>query len=137
MKRLFPYSWAPGEDHFGGPGVEAADGSLIHAGSVFRQRRQSGDSFVVRRQASDGTPRWVFRTDCDATALDADATTTYVAYDDGEVVALDIDDGTVLWRHQLTLGDVSVVPTALTVTEEGRLLVGTRDGRILLCSTHR
>ncbi|MFJ9342093.1 PQQ-binding-like beta-propeller repeat protein [Streptomyces sp. NPDC101733] len=137
VKRLFPYSWAPGEDHFGGPGVEAADGSLIHAGSVFRQGRQSGDSFVVRREASDGTPRWVFRTDRDATALDADATTTYVAYDDGEVVALDIEDGTVLWRHPLTLGSVSVVPTALTVTQEGRLLIGTRDGRILLCSTGR
>ncbi len=137
VRRLFPYSWTPGEEHFGGPGVEAADGSLIHAGRVFGRRQQPGDSFVVRREASDGTPRWVFRTDCSATALDADATTVFIAYDDGEIVALRLDDGTVLWRHHLTLGDVSVIPTALTVTQAGRLLIGTRDGRILRCSATR
>ncbi|MFD6229801.1 hypothetical protein ACFWFZ_23440 [Streptomyces sp. NPDC060232] len=135
VRCLFPCSWVPGERHFGGPGVEAADGSLIHAGTVFRQRRQPGDSFVVRRAASDGTPQWVFRTDYSATALDADATTAFIAYDDGEIVALGLDTGTVLWRHRLTLGNVSLIPTALTVTPAGRLLIGTRDGRILLCST--
>ncbi|MGW7342816.1 hypothetical protein [Streptomyces sp. NPDC054854] len=134
VRRLFPYSWVPGEEHFGGPGVEAADGSLIHAGRVFRQRRQPGDSFVVHREASDGTPQWVFRTDCSATALDADTTTAFVAYDDGEIVALSLESGTVLWRHRLTLGNVSLIPTALTVTQAGRLLVGTLEGRILLCS---
>lgn len=134
VRRLFPYSWVPGEEHFGGPGVEAADGSLIHSGRVFRQRRQPGDSFVVRREASDGTPQWVFRTDCSVTALDADATTALIAYDDGEIVALSLDGGTVLWRHRLTLGNVSLIPTALTVTQAGRLLIGTLEGRILLCS---
>ncbi|SDS60851.1 PQQ enzyme repeat-containing protein [Streptomyces sp. TLI_053] len=132
--RLFPYSWVPDEEHFGGPGVEAADGSLIHAGTVFRQSRQPGDSFVVRREASDGTPRWVFLTDCNATALDTDSTTAFITYDDGEIVALDLDDGTVLWRHRLTLGNVTAIPTALTVSQPGRLLIGTRDGRILICS---
>ncbi|MFF2194405.1 hypothetical protein [Streptomyces sp. NPDC058157] len=134
-RRLFPYSWVPEEEHFGGPGVEAADGSLVHAGTVFRQRRQPGDSFVVRRDASDGSPRWVFRTDRSATALTADASTVFTAYDDGEIVALSLDDGTVLRRDHLTLGDVSVIPTALTVTPSGRLLIGTRDSRILVCST--
>ncbi|MEU4730453.1 hypothetical protein [Streptomyces sp. NPDC023588] len=131
---LFPYSWLPDEEHTGGPGVETADGSLIHAGTVFRQNPQPGDSFVVRREASDGTPRWVFRTDCSATALDTDATTAFISYDDGEIVALNLDDGTVLWRRHLTLGNVTAIPTALTVSQPGRLLVGTRDGRILLCS---
>ncbi|MFD6226016.1 hypothetical protein ACFWFZ_03940 [Streptomyces sp. NPDC060232] len=135
VRRLFPYSWVPGEEHYGGPGVEAADGSLIHAGRVCRQRRQPGDSFVVRRAASDGTPQWVFRTDYSATALDADATTAFIAYDDGEIVALGLDTGTVLWRHRLSLGNVSLIPTALTLTQAGRLLIGTHDGRILLCST--
>ncbi|MFC9825169.1 hypothetical protein ACFWG6_32040 [Streptomyces erythrochromogenes] len=132
--RLFPYSWVPDEEHCGGPGVEAADGSLIHAGTVFRQRRQPGDSFVVRREASDGTPRWVFRTDSNATALDTGATTAFISYDDGEIVALNVDDGTVRWRHHLTLGNVTAIPTALTVAQPGRLLIGTRDGRILICT---
>ncbi|MFJ2752045.1 hypothetical protein [Streptomyces sp. NPDC087297] len=63
----------------------------------------------------------MFRTDRKATALDADATTVYVGYDDGEVVALDLGDGTVRRRKRLTLGAVSAVPTALTVTGDGLL----------------
>ncbi|MGW2205269.1 outer membrane protein assembly factor BamB family protein [Streptomyces sp. NPDC001774] len=133
VRRLFPLSWVPGEEHVGGPGVAAGDGSLIHAGRVFRQRHEPVDSFVVRREAADGTPRWIFRTDRSATALDADEHTAFVAYDDGEIIALDLADGTVRWQHRLTLGHVSAIPTALTVTGAGRLLIGTRDGRVLVC----
>lgn len=132
---LFPYSWEPGETHFGGPGAEAADGSLVHAGTVYHgQGLQPGGSFVVRREPTDGRPRWVFRTDRKATALDADEAAVYVGYDDGEVVALDLGDGTVRWRQHLTVGEVSAVPTALTVTATNRFLIGTGDGRILECS---
>ncbi|MFD9011295.1 hypothetical protein [Streptomyces sp. NPDC059552] len=63
----------------------------------------------------------MFRTDRKATALDADAATVYVGYDDGEVVALDLGDGTVRRRQRLTVGAVSAVPTALTVTGDGLL----------------
>lgn len=134
-RRLFPYSWVPGETHFGGPGIEAADGSLVHAGTVHHGHGlQPGGSFVVRRETTDGLPRWVFRTDREATVLDADAATVYVGYDDGEVVALDLGDGTVRWREHLKVGAVSAVPTALTVTATGRFLIGTSDGRILECS---
>ncbi|MEU3895387.1 PQQ-binding-like beta-propeller repeat protein [Streptomyces sp. NPDC045251] len=134
-RRLFPYSWEPGETHVAGPGTEAADGTLVHAGTVHHgQGLQPGGSFVVRREATDGLVRWVFRTDRKATALDADVATVYVGYDDGEVVALDLGDGTVRWRQRLTVGSVSAVPTALTVTSDGRLLIGTSDGRILDCS---
>ncbi|MFI5490702.1 PQQ-binding-like beta-propeller repeat protein [Micromonospora echinaurantiaca] len=59
----------------------------------------------------------------------------YVAYDDGEIVALDLHDGTVRWRRQLTVAGVPAVPTALTVAGPGRLLIGTSDGRILDCSS--
>ncbi|WP_331746148.1 hypothetical protein OG936_40115 (plasmid) [Streptomyces sp. NBC_00846] len=38
------------------------------------------------------------------------------------------------WRQHLTVGAVSAVPTALTVTATGRFLIGTSDGRILECS---
>ncbi|QES52817.1 hypothetical protein DEJ50_32340 [Streptomyces venezuelae] len=134
-RRLFPYSWEPGETHFGGPGIETADGTLVHAGTVYHGHGlQPGGSFVVRREVTDGLPRWVFRTDRRATALDADVSTVYIGYDDGEVVALDLGDGSVRWRQRLIVGAVSAVPTALTVTATGRLLIGTGDGRILECS---
>nr|BFE73293.1 hypothetical protein GCM10020092_065940 [Actinoplanes digitatis] len=78
------------------PGVETTDGSLVYAGTVHHgQGLQPGGSFVVRREIRTGEPRWVFRTDRTATDLDADAQTAYVAYDDGEIVALDLQDGTV------------------------------------------
>lgn len=95
---------------------------------------EPGGSFVVRREATDGAPWWVFRTNRKATALDADAGTAYVAYDNGEIVALDLHDGTVQWCQHLAVATVPAVPTALTVTGPGRLLIGTSDGRILNCS---
>ncbi|GAA1017480.1 hypothetical protein Aple_032330 [Acrocarpospora pleiomorpha] len=135
VQPLFPHSWIPGEIHFGGPGVETTDGDLVHAGTVYDGRGlQPGGSFVVRRSAANGTPRWIFRTDRPATALDADSHTAYVAYDDGEIVSLDLHDGRVRSRGHLTVGAVTVFPTALTVTGPGRLLIGTSDGRILDCS---
>ncbi|MFD3592630.1 hypothetical protein ACFWU5_07860 [Nocardia sp. NPDC058640] len=133
--RLFPFSWAPGETHFAGPGVETSEGDLIHAGTVHDgQGLQPGGSFVVRRN-TNGDTAWVFRTDHKATALDSDAETVYVSYDDGEIVALDPCSGSAVWRRHLAVAEVPVVPTALTVVELGRLLIGTDDGRILDCST--
>ncbi|MEU2035274.1 hypothetical protein [Nocardia amamiensis] len=132
---LFPYSWTLGETHFAGPGVETADGDLVHAGTVYHgQGLQPGGSFVVRRETTTGEPTWIFRTDRKATALDSDAEIVYVTYDDGELVALDLRAGTVLSRRHLTVAAVPVVPTALTVAGPGRLLIGTSDGRILGCS---
>lgn len=135
FRRLLPYSWTPGETHFAGPGVETTDGSLLYAGTVYHGHGlQPGGSFVVRRKVTSGEPRWVFRTDRKATDLDAEAEPAYVAYDDGEIVALDLHDGTVRWRRQLTVAGVPAIPTALTVAGPGRLLLGTSDGRILDCS---
>lgn len=120
FRRLFPYSWEEGETHLAGPGVETADNSLVCAGTVYQGHGlQPGDSFVVRRELTSGHARWVFRTDRKASDLDADAETAYVAYDDGEIVALDLSAGTVRWRRHLTIADVPAVPTALTVTGLG------------------
>ncbi|MFE7115097.1 hypothetical protein ACFU99_06690 [Streptomyces sp. NPDC057654] len=136
VRQLFPYSWMPGETHFPGPGAETADGDLIHAGTVYHGRGlQPGGSFVVRRAVADTEPTWVFRTDRRATDLDCDTETAYVTYNDGEVVALGLHDGGVRWRRHLTVAGVPAVPTALTVPEPGRLLIGTSDGRLLDCST--
>lgn len=133
--RLLPYSWTSDETHFAGPGVETADGSLVYAGTVYHGRGLQPDrSFVVRRNVTGGEPRWVFRTRRKATDLDADAATAYVAYDDGEIVALDLHGGTVRWRRQLIVAGVPAIPTALTVAGPQRLLIGTSDGRILDCS---
>ncbi|MFE5595621.1 hypothetical protein [Streptomyces sp. NPDC056549] len=136
VRRLSPYSWMPGETHFAGPGVETADGDLIHAGTVYHGHGlQPGGSFVVRRTVAGEKPTWVFRTDRKATDLDRDMESVYVTYDDGELVILDLHDGKVRWRQHLVVAGVPVVATALTVTEPGRLLIGTTDGRLLDCST--
>ncbi|MEU1542057.1 hypothetical protein ABZ461_28905 [Actinacidiphila glaucinigra] len=135
VRRMFPYSWEPDETHFAGPGAEAADGSLVHAGTVYNgQGLQPGGSFVVRREVTTGQPIWVFRTDRPATDLDCDTATVYVTYDDGEIVALDLRNGVVRWRSHLTVTGVHAVPTALTITGPRQLLVGTSDGRLLDCS---
>ncbi|WP_327072108.1 PQQ-like beta-propeller repeat protein [Kitasatospora purpeofusca] len=132
---LFPLSWESGQTHFPGPGAETGDGDLVYAGTVYDGRGlQPGGSFVVRRAAADGTPRWTFRTDHVATDLDTAADTAYLAYRNGELIALDLHDGTLRWRHQLTIAGTPAIPTALTAAEPGRLLVGTSDGRILDCA---
>ncbi|GAA4908035.1 hypothetical protein ACFPM3_12855 [Streptomyces coeruleoprunus] len=136
VDRLCPYSWKPGETHFAGPGVETADGDLIHAGIVFHGHGlQPGGSFVVRRTVAGEEPTWVFRTDRRAMDLDHDTEAVYVTYDDGEIVGLDLRDGKVRWRLHLAVAGVPVVATALTVAGPGRLLIGTADGRLLDCST--
>ncbi|MET9728189.1 hypothetical protein [Streptomyces zaomyceticus] len=136
VDRLFPHSWRPGETHFAGPGVETADGDLIHAGAVYHGHGlQPGGSFVVRRTVTGGEPTWVFRTDRMATALDHDTESVHVAYDDGEIVELGLRDGNVRRRRHLTVAGVAVVATALTAIGPGRLLIGTNDGRLLDCST--
>lgn len=129
-RRLFRYSWVPEETHFAGPGVEIADGSLVYAGTVYHGHGlQPGGAFVVRRDMTTGNPHWVFRADCPVTDLDTDTGTAYVAYQDGEIVALDLQDGSVRWRQRLQ----GVFPTALTAVGVDRLLVGTSDGRVLTC----
>jgi outer membrane protein assembly factor BamB len=135
VNQLCPYSWKAGETHFAGPGVETADGDLIYAGTVYHGHGlQPGGSFVVRRAVASAEPTWVFRANRKATDLDHDTETVYVTYDDGEIVGLDLRDGYVRWRRHLTVAGVPVVATALTVTDPGRLLIGTTDGRLLDCS---
>ncbi|MEV6537001.1 hypothetical protein AB0M86_46905 [Streptomyces sp. NPDC051639] len=136
VNQLCPYSWKAGETHFAGPGVETADGDLVYACTVYHGHGlQPGGSFVVRRAVASAEPIWVFRTNRKATDLDHDTDTVYVTYNDGEIVGLDLRDGNVRWRRHLTVAGVPVVATALTVTEPGRLLIGTTDGRLLDCST--
>ncbi|GAB1823351.1 outer membrane protein assembly factor BamB family protein [Herbidospora sp. RD11066] len=132
IRTLFPHAWEAGERHIAGPGAETPDGTLVHAGRIYDGRGlQPGGSFVVRRSAATGTPLWVFRTDRPATTLALDEDAVYVAYDDGEIIVLDLHDGTARRRGHMKVGAVPVRPTALTVAGPGRLLIGTSDGRVV------
>lgn len=138
-ERLFPLDWQSPPRHLhGGPGIELGPPEcreLVHTGTV--QAGLGEKAFVVRRGLTDGAVRWVFTAEYPATALDGDEDTVYVAFNTGELVALDASDGTVHWRRHLKVGGQCVVPLSLELTDPGRLLIGTVDGRILDCSVGR
>jgi hypothetical protein len=135
-ERLFPLDWRSPPRHLvGGPGVELGppeSRELVHAGSKQSGHRER--AFVVRRSLTDGAVRWEFTADYPATAVDGDEETIYVAFNTGELVALDASDGTVRRRQHLKIGGHRVAALSLQLTEPGRLLIGTVDGRILDCS---
>ncbi|MFI7355931.1 hypothetical protein ACIBTP_18515 [Streptomyces avidinii] len=142
-RRLFPWSWEPGETHFGGPGVRVGETDLVMAtlrydGHVGRPKR----GFVVRRpigEAATGTPSWVFPIDSTPIALDIDPSTdtVLVGLTSGELITLDATAGTLRARGTVHVRGVPVIPTAVTVTGPGRLLLGTSDGRVLICHLNR
>ncbi|MER6256301.1 hypothetical protein ABT224_33620 [Streptomyces sp. NPDC001584] len=139
LRRLVPWSWEPGESHFGGPGVWTGETDLVMATVRYDGRVNAPkQGFVTRRpigEDSSGTPRWVFRVDHTATALDIDPSTdtVFVALRGGELIALDAATGALRARGHVHVRGVPVIPTALTVTGPGRLLLGTGDARVLAC----
>ena len=136
LLRLFPLEWdaARGAHLFGGPGV-VAGGLLVHAGTVYDGRGLlPGNAFTVARDLASGAAAWVFTGDRPATCVDADGDTAYVAFNDGEVVALALDTGALRWRQPLLVHGQPVVARCLAVASPGRLLVGTVDGRVLDCA---
>lgn len=142
-QRLFPLDWqSPARHLFAGPGIELGppeSRDLVHAVAMYHSSfpalRHSAS--VVRRSLADGAVSWEFTTEYPVTALDGDDDTVYVAFNTGELVALHASDGTVRWRHHLKIGGRRVVPLSLELTDSGRLLIGTADGRILDCSVGR
>jgi hypothetical protein len=123
---------------FGGPGVyldDSAGPAIVHAGAVYDGAGLlPGNAFVVRRSYPSGHLQWVFTADEQATAIDADDETTYVAFGCGELVALRSDSGAVLVRHLLTVNGQPVVPLSLCVAGAGRIVIGTLNGYVLTCS---
>ena len=140
IRRLFPLEWDEqrGAHLFGGPGIyleDQAGTGIIHAGAVHDgSGLLPGNSFVVRRAYPSGQLQWAFTADYKATAIDAAQNTVYVAYNSGELVALDAQTGVVLGRQQITVTGHKVVPLSLTLTGPGRLVIGTLDGRLLDCA---
>jgi hypothetical protein len=135
VRRLFPLDWEGSRHLFGGPGV-MLDGDLVHAGAVHNGAGlQPGGAFVVRRRLADGLPHWIFTADAPVTAVDELDGTIYVAFNSGEIVALDAGTGTVRWRDDFLLDGQSVVPLSLATASPDRVVVGTTDGRIADCRT--
>ncbi|WP_406087565.1 PQQ-binding-like beta-propeller repeat protein [Streptomyces virginiae] len=128
LRPLFPHSWVPQEHYFGGPAVEIGE-SLVYAGSVYHPQGHGG-SYVVRRSLG-GEVLWEHRADHRATALDSDGEAVYSTDNSGALTALDAATGAVLWRTALTVGGVPTCALSLAVAPQGRLLVGTVDGRVL------
>lgn len=140
VRRLFPLDWDPGlgDGVAGGPAVfhtdDAGGRALIHGGGVHRDRKaRSGSGYVVRRAYPSGEPVWVFGADAAPAAVEADGDTVYVALNSGEIAALDAADGTVRARGLLRLDGQIADPLSLTVVGQGRVAVGTTDGRIAEC----
>ncbi|TDC50998.1 hypothetical protein E1281_21200 [Actinomadura sp. KC345] len=132
VRPLFPLDWDTGRGArlFGGPGVRLPE-ALVHACTVVPSGpRRRIEAFVVRRRA-DGEPEWVFECDAVVTAMDAAGDTVLVALDSGEVVALGAADGRLRWRRSLIVHGMPTSGMSLAVTESGRVLIGTADGRIL------
>lgn len=143
IRRLFPLEWDTGRGaHLsGGPALRLTgpgdgSGALVHAGSVHHPHGpQPGHAFVVRRRFPDGLPQWVFTADHAVTDLDTDGDTVFAALTSGEVVAVDAADGTVRWRTRLTVDGVPAVALSLAAAGPRQLVLGTVDGRVLVCDT--
>lgn len=143
IRRLFPLEWdADRHGHlFGGPAVRLSDSggkgdALVHAGEVHDPYGpRPKHAFIVRRRFPDGMPQWLFTADHPATALDTDGETIFAALTSGEVIALDAADGTLRWRTRLEVDGIPTVPLSLAVAGPRQLLLGTVDGRILVCET--
>ncbi|MFB6889009.1 hypothetical protein ACFCX4_06795 [Kitasatospora sp. NPDC056327] len=141
VRRLFPLAWdAVRSGHLStGPAVRLTGdgdtaGALIHTGTIHHPHgRRPDDVFVARRRFPDGLVQWVFTADAPVTAVDTDGETVFAALTSGEVVALDAADGGVRRRTRLTVGGAPTVALSLTAPAPGRLVIGTVDGRVLLC----
>ncbi|MEU5876472.1 PQQ-binding-like beta-propeller repeat protein [Spirillospora sp. NPDC047279] len=130
VRRLFPLEWEAGVDRliFGGPAVRV-DGALVHGGGLAARRGRMADSeYIVRRRLPDGAVDWLLRGDFTVTALEADGDTVYAALQAGEIVALNAADGTVRWRTE-----IPGTPLSMSLDRDGRMLIGTAEGRILDC----
>ncbi|WP_406640911.1 hypothetical protein [Amycolatopsis sp. WGS_07] len=135
-ERLFPLEWdaAKGRHLFGGPGV-FVDGAIVHATAIHDGAGLlPGNSCVVRRSYPNGKARWVHHADHQVTAIDTIGYTLYVTYNSGEIIALDATDGRELGRQQLQVNDHPVVPLSLSAQAPDRLVIGTLDGRVLVCT---
>ncbi|ROV68527.1 PQQ-binding-like beta-propeller repeat protein [Streptomyces globisporus] len=139
-RRVFPWSWEPGETHVGGPGVGVGETDLVMA--TVRHDGRVGppvQGFVARRstaEGSTGAPSWVFPVDRTPTALDIDPATgtVFVALGSGELIALEATTGRLLARGHVPVRGAPVIPTAVTVAGPGRILLGTCDGRVLIAT---
>jgi hypothetical protein len=138
VRRLFRLDWDGHRHLYGGPGLYVDDqlgASIVHTGSEHNiAGLLPGNAFVVRRAFPGGQMQWVFTADNTPTAIDLDGDTIYMAFNSGELVALNAESGAVVGREFLTVAGHPVIPLSLATTGAGRLAIGLLDGRILDCS---
>lgn len=137
-QRLFPLEWDPARDgHLqGGPGVfiSDADGdAIVHSGHVHSgQGLLPGQAFVVRRSYPDGAPIWLVPGDCQAVGLDESGGLIAVAFLDGTILRIDAESGAIIDRHVAVVNGHPVAPLSLAIDSDGRAVIGTMDGRIVV-----
>ncbi|MFF9816557.1 hypothetical protein [Streptomyces sp. NPDC014006] len=130
VERLFPLSWdgTPGASPHAGPAVyvdDAAGPGLVHACTVRR------DDHLVRRAFPGGDPLWVHRFGTRVTDVDVHDGHLHAVTGERELLTLRATDGTVVRRTPLTLDGHTYTPTCLTAAEDGRVVIGTVEGRLL------
>jgi len=139
VERLFPLEWdaSRGRHVFGGPGVFVTDAdgaAIVHGCAIYDGRGLlPGNACVVRRSFPDGRAGWVHTADHQVTAVDAVGEVVCAALNSGEVIALRAGDGRLVGRQRLTVDGHPVVPLSLSAVAPDRIVIGTMDGRVLVC----
>ncbi|WP_155355631.1 hypothetical protein [Acrocarpospora macrocephala] len=139
IEPLFPLAWDAvcGRQILDAPGVFISDAegdAVIHAGWLHHGHGLlPGNVHVVRRSYPDGRARWTHSADHQVTAVDALGGIVYVTFNSGELLALRTTDGHVLGRQRLMANGHPVVPLSLGTHPPDTVVIGTMDGRILVC----
>ncbi|GAA0440931.1 hypothetical protein Acor_12090 [Acrocarpospora corrugata] len=141
IERLFPLEWdADRGGHIrDSPGVFISDAegdAVIHASIVHNGLPSlPANVQVVRRSYPDGRAQWTHAAIHQVTAVDALDGIVYVSLNSGELLALRATDGHVLGQQKLMVNGHPVVPLSLGTHPPDTVVIGTLDGRILVCQT--
>lgn len=136
IERLFPLSWLENRRAFGGPGYLLDRGRgkrlLVHGGAFHDwSGLHAGGAFIAARNYANGHVEWQVAVDSQVADLDLDGTQMVGLLNDGTLIGIDAESGTLLWSEILTVEGRAVVTLCMRVSGPGRFLVGTLDGRIV------
>ncbi|MEU5426070.1 PQQ-binding-like beta-propeller repeat protein [Streptomyces olivoreticuli] len=137
VEPLFPLWWERGRETGrigGGPGVHVEDGpgpAIVHTCVT------ASGTYLARRALPYGEVVWTYRTDAAVTGVDAHAGLVHVVTDAKELLTLRAEDGKVMHRQPTAIGAYAFAPSSLSAAPGGELLIGTAEGRILICPAPR
>ncbi len=132
IEPLFPLRWekCPAGPIGGGPGVHVEDGlgpAVVHVCTTL------DGAYLVRRAFPDGEIAWAHRVDATVVGVDAGAGLLHVATSARELLTLRPEDGEVVRRRPTAVGPHVFLPRCLSVASSGEVLIGTEEGRTLVC----